>query len=355
MTVTLPAIRLPRHWPKSVKSALVCAVAFAQAAVIESRSWCANSPIARIRLVSENERLKAEITLVREELRIKDVRLARIAAANRPHYPPTERLAILALKVARGWSAAQAAKVFLLADATIAHWLKRIDEQEQGALVKLPEPVNRFPDLVRQVVRQLKCLCPIMGKVRMAQMPARAGLHLSPSTVRRILNKPVGSPTGRPPRKVAEAPPSIASSALSPSPARHVGPRVVTAKYSHHVWHVDLTVVPTSLGFWIPWVPFALAQCWPFCFWVAAVLDHFSRRALIHGVYTLRSTSSPTRVRSFARNIAIGASRVESSLDLEPLDSTARLRLSSDSFCRSRMSVREKSSCRCGSTNFRRC
>ncbi len=195
MTVTLPAIRLPRHWPKSVKSALVCAVAFAQAAVIESRSWCANSRIERIRLSSDNERLAAEIALLREELRIKDVRLARITAANRPHYPPTERLAILALKAARGWSAAQAAKVFLLVDATIAHWLKRIDEQGPNTLVRLPAPVNRFPDFVGQGVRQLKCVCPIMGKVRMAQMLARAGLHLSPSTVRRILNKPVGSPT----------------------------------------------------------------------------------------------------------------------------------------------------------------
>ena len=32
MAVTLPTLRLHRHWPKSVKSALVCADAFAQAA-----------------------------------------------------------------------------------------------------------------------------------------------------------------------------------------------------------------------------------------------------------------------------------------------------------------------------------
>jgi hypothetical protein len=56
--------------------------------------------------------------------------------------------------------------------------------------------------------------------------------------------------------------------------------RIVTAKYPGHVWHVDLTVAPTSLGFWVPWLPFSLPQCWPFCWWVAVVVDHFSRRAM---------------------------------------------------------------------------
>ncbi len=53
--------------------------------------------------------------------------------------------------------------------------------------------------------------------------------------------------------------------------------RVVTAKYPNHVYHVDLTVVPTRAGFWVPWLPFSLDQAWPFCLWVAVVVDHFSR------------------------------------------------------------------------------
>ena len=36
--------------------------------------------------------------------------------------------------------------------------------------------------------------------------------------------------------------------------------RVVTAKHPNHVWHIDLTTVPTGAGFWAPWVPFALPQ-----------------------------------------------------------------------------------------------
>ena len=60
---------------------------------------------------------------------------------------------------------------------------------------------------------------------------------------------------------------------------------MVTAKRINHVWHVDLTLVPTRLGFWAPWLPFSLAQCWPFGYWVAVVIDHFSRRAMGFAVF----------------------------------------------------------------------
>ena len=52
-------------------------------------------------------------------------------------------------------------------------------------------------------------------------------------------------------------------------PARAAKPsRVVTAKYPNHVWHMDLTAVTIVPGFWTAWLPFALPQGWPFCWWV---------------------------------------------------------------------------------------
>jgi transposase InsO family protein len=45
-------------------------------------------------------------------------------------------------------------------------------------LVQLRKPVNRSPDLVRYDVQRLKALCPMLGKVKIAQILARAGLHL---------------------------------------------------------------------------------------------------------------------------------------------------------------------------------
>jgi hypothetical protein len=68
-------------------------------------------------------------------------------------------------------------------------------------------------------------------------------------------------------------------------------PRVVTAKYPGHVWTVDLTVVPTKAGFWIPWFPYAWAQVWPFCWWIGAVMDHYSRLVIGFAVFPKKPSS----------------------------------------------------------------
>jgi transposase InsO family protein len=67
--------------------------------------------------------------------------------------------------------------------------------------------------------------------------------------------------------------------------------RVVTAKHANHVWHIDLTTVPTRAGFWTPGLPFALPQCWPFWRWLAVVIDHYSRHAMGLSVFTRRPTA----------------------------------------------------------------
>jgi putative transposase len=72
---------------------------------------------------------------------------------------------------------------------------------------------------------------------------------------------------------------------------------VVTAKRINHVWHVDLTLVPTQLGFWTSWLPFSLPQCWPFGYWVAVVVDHFSRRAM--GFAVFKTDPDSRDIRSF--------------------------------------------------------
>ena len=122
-------------------------------------------------------------------------------------------------------------------------------------------PVNKFPDLVAHLVQRLQILCPRLGKVKIAQMLARAGLHLGVSSVGRMRRqRPTPGPTGR--------------------VATMDSARRLTASYPNHLWHIDLTTVPTSAGFWSSWLPFALPQCWPFCWWLGIVLDHYSRRVL---------------------------------------------------------------------------
>ncbi|MCP4896055.1 MAG: DDE-type integrase/transposase/recombinase [bacterium] len=270
-----PGIPLPKGWQGYVKSAVLHAIALAHYAIVSARARAADSINARVRLAAQNDRLHEECALLREELRIKDARIAQIAPQRRPHYGPHERMAILELRAARGWSLKQTADTFFLTSATIASWMKRIDQEGPNSLLQLREPVNKFPDFVRYIVQRLRILNPSMGKVKIAETLCRAGLHLGITTVGRIL-------------KENQHPVPV-----DPASSTHV----VTAKHPNHVWHVDLTAVPTSLGLWAPWLPFVLPQCWPFCWWVAVVIDHYSRRVM--GLETFKSNPTFVSVSHF--------------------------------------------------------
>jgi transposase InsO family protein len=137
--------------------------------------------------------------------------------------------------------------------------------------------VNGFPDFVRYVVRQLKALCPAMGKVGIAQVHARAGLHLGARTVGRIL-------------KETEPVPEDAACTIT------IGTCSVKASYPGEPWHVDLTAVPTGAGFWVPLLPYSLPQSWPFCWWVAVVVDHVSRAVV--GLAVFRSPPSAKEMQA---------------------------------------------------------
>jgi len=140
---------LPRGWPQHVRLALLHVIASAQYAVAYTRGWAVDSPIRRLRLKAENARLRQEVALLTEEIRIKDARVKRGEPQRRPHYLPIERMAILELRMARAWSALQTAETFLVTEATIASWMRRVDESGASALIRIREPVSKFPDFVR--------------------------------------------------------------------------------------------------------------------------------------------------------------------------------------------------------------
>jgi helix-turn-helix protein len=157
---------LPRGWPRRVRSAVVQVISLARTSLALTQSWASESMNRQIRLRADGNRLQQEVQLLREEIRIKDVRMEQLEANRRPHYPPTERLAILELRAARGWSLAQTARILQVTPLTIASWMGHLDEEGPDTLVRLPEPVNKFPDFIGYVVRRLKILCPTLGKVK---------------------------------------------------------------------------------------------------------------------------------------------------------------------------------------------
>jgi transposase InsO family protein len=228
-----------------------------------------------VRLRAENDRLEQEMAQLREELRLKDARLSRVPAHERPHYPPVERLAILQLRSARGWSVRQTAERFHLSPVTLSNWMRRLNEKGPDALVQSPVPLNKYPDYVAQVVQQLKVLCPSFGYGKIAHVFGREGLRLGTSTVQRMVRRVV-APEPEP----------------EPDRARRANPmKKVIAQHPHHAWHCDLTTVPTSMGFWTPALPFGLAQRWPFCWWLVVLADQFSARILRLAIFTNQPTT----------------------------------------------------------------
>ena len=141
-------LSLPKGWPARIRSSTVQAISLAHFSLTFARGVAANSINRRMRLQVEVDRLRQETALLREEIRIKDVRMELVPPQRRPHYPPVERLAILELRAARGWNAVQTAERFLVSPLTIASWMSRLDEDGPDALVQLATPVNKFPEFV---------------------------------------------------------------------------------------------------------------------------------------------------------------------------------------------------------------
>ena len=282
---------LPKGWCGGVKNAVIHTIALANYAITYARGWAVNSPIQRVRLAAQLEQARNEIVLLQEELRIKDARMMRIPPHHRPFYTPAERMAILELKAARNLSSARTAGMFLVGQPTIASWMKRLNEAGPDALIRMPRNVNKFPEFVKYIVCRLKMLCPTMGKVKIAQVLARAGLHLGKTTIERYIKEKYTDPEDGVVDLIEE----------------EKSQRVVTAKCPGHVWHVDLTTVPVAVGFWVPWLPNALRQYWPFCWWLAIVIDHYSRRVMGFAVFKKQPTSIDIRAflgRAIARSKA---------------------------------------------------
>ncbi|MBL8739942.1 MAG: DDE-type integrase/transposase/recombinase, partial [Myxococcales bacterium] len=296
---------LPAGWSESVKTALLQASALARCVLLDVRAGFATGP-KDAKIAARIAALETEVGQLREELRIKDARMARLDPRKRPHFAGDERLAILVLRAARGWTTMETARRFLLTAATVSAWFGRRDEGGDDALVRTSAPVNRFPDYIREAVRSIRASFPALGTKRIGQLLARMGLHLAEATVRRMATAKSGDPPqGGAPSTPAEG--GAATTKPTSAPAPRAPNARVTAKHPHHVWHVDLTFVPTCVGLWVPWLPFALPMRWPFGWWVGAALDHHTRAIVEARIW--HSVPSAAQVVEFLRAAVVAAGR----------------------------------------------
>ena len=73
-----PYIRLPKQWNKRVRAAVLHAISLTQFALTSARGQIQCRDRARDRRFAEIERLRQEIHLLKEELRLKDARMLRV-------------------------------------------------------------------------------------------------------------------------------------------------------------------------------------------------------------------------------------------------------------------------------------
>ena len=185
----LPEILLPADWPNHVVRVILHLIALAHYAFVRALGLAMQLPSDTVRMAVEIAQLRQTLLWRNEEIALLRSRLGRIAPRCRPHYRSCERLNILELQAAAGWSNARTARRFLVLPETISEW-KRRDDGLVGPLVL----VNKYPDLTRYAVQRLRTLCLQLGKQKIADVLCRAGIHLAMSTV----------PTGRRRRHVPD-------------------------------------------------------------------------------------------------------------------------------------------------------
>jgi putative transposase len=198
-------------------------------------STCRRPLAAEVAALRErNERLRAENDLLR-------ARLERIDPHRRPHFLPWERLGVLWHRARYGLSLDAAARAFVVSIQTLVNWTRDVREGVTR-LVTTRAPMNKLPDLVRELALRLRFEWPKWGSRRIAGILGRLGFKASRTSVQRFLRR-------RPPR-----PRKLARAKKRPIVARRAG----------HLWFIDFTRVTSFFRNVV----------------VGAVVDAFSRRVL---------------------------------------------------------------------------
>ena len=265
--MTLKDIPLPENWPVLVRQAMIHASSLAHYCIIFTRSKSVNSSIERVRLKIKNDRLKTKILHLENQLRINQERFRRVPPKSRPHYTPLERMEILMHKAVCGLNLKQTAKAFMVSPDTISSWMKRIDDDD---FLNTQTPVNKYPDALKFLVQKFKVLVPAFGKKKIAAFFLRAGVNLSAASVGRFLKD-----------LPSEMPDPIDDGTLE----KEEKVSKITSHHPNHTWLIDLSAVPICGGFCVSWLPNSLRQSWPFCWWIAIIIDHFSRKIIGFAVF----------------------------------------------------------------------
>ncbi len=225
-----------------------------------ARQRTAGSPSSVKRLTAERDDALLDAKLLKREIAVLRRNRALLPHERRPHYSPEDRREILQIRRLRGWSLRMTAHHFVLHYNTIWNWNRAWLSMENVGLFFGRVPWNRITDGVRWAVHELRSLCVEIefGTRSIAMQLVRSGIRISRSSVQRILReKKPTTPT---------APGVVGEDQQIETVSPH---SILRPSRTRYTYHMDFTTFD-----------FLFVR-----FYVAAVVDGFSRRLLALTVF----------------------------------------------------------------------
>jgi putative transposase len=205
------------------------------------------------------EELEARLAAFEACVALIGERWERIPDRRRPRYTPEQRFRIVRIRRILHLSVHDAARLFRVSADTIYEWDREARREPKkntiGSLVQPKPPVRRYSDITHHIVQAMAMLG-FGGHGKIAEYLANAAIRISKRTVGRYRRE-----------KRVPPPPDTKSHSLPTS-----ADRIVTARFVHHVWMMDISTVPRLFGFRR--------------FLIATVFDVFSRMPLAVETFT---------------------------------------------------------------------
>ena len=225
------------------------------------RGRAAGSPSSTIRLMAERDDALWHAAFLEREVAVFRRRIGAMNPHKRPPLQPQDRFEILQIIRLRGWSLKTAAKRFVVHYNSLGAWRREFLGGKDVGRFFGPAPFNKLGDTARWLVHEVRRMCPHLatGTRTIANMIVQTGVQVSRSTVQRVLRE-------KKPRRPART-------ALPPEGRKPYG--LLTPKRINRTWHLDLSAVRTLVR----------------RFYVAAIVDGFSRKLLVLKVYARTPTT----------------------------------------------------------------
>ena len=254
---------MPTTWPLWLRRLLdETTIHFARCYELARQRAAGNASSVK-RMMAQRDDALLDAMLLKREIAVLRRNRARLPHEKRPHYSPGDHREILQIRRLRGWSLRMTAHHFVLHYNTIWNWNRAWSLRENVGLFFGRIPWNRISDGIRWAVHELRELCVEMefGTRSMAMQLIRAGHKISRNSVQRILRE----------RKPSKPPEPAAVETEEVTPHSILRPACIRRTY-----HMDFTTFD-----------FLFVR-----FYVAAVVDGFSRRLLALKVFPDAPTSA---------------------------------------------------------------